>query len=118
MAHCKPGFPLITGPGMMSIPTNTTSSTTSTAHQQELELARRRAAELARENEELRRRLLAMERAKLQEEQVLKARISELQGDRLALQASLRSQQQVAASMTGGTASGSPRSSRQSSTRR
>ncbi|KAF4523469.1 hypothetical protein B566_EDAN014989 [Ephemera danica] len=104
------------GSSLVPVPSSAMSSgTMSTAHQQEVELARRRAAELARENEELRRRLLALERAKLQEEQVLKARISELQGDRLALQASLRSQQQAAASVV---ASGSPRSSRQSSTRR
>lgn len=108
---------MFSGPGLIPASLSNVPSNNAGA-MLEVELARRRAAELARENEELRRRLLALERSKVHEEQTLKARINELQGDRLALQATLRQQQMAQQAAIAAVNPPSPRSSRQSSTRR
>ncbi|XP_065343901.1 bridge-like lipid transfer protein family member 3B isoform X3 [Cloeon dipterum] len=65
-------------------------SVSPTSSQFEVEVARRKAAELTRENEELRRRLLAAERLFTEEKQRLGAKIDELHGERMALEVSLR----------------------------
>jgi len=59
----------------------------------EVEAARRQVSELSRENEELRRRLLASEKLHAEEKARLGGKIDELHGERMALEVSVRKMQ-------------------------
>lgn len=65
----------------------------------EVESARRQVTELSRENEELRRRLLATERLHSEDKGKLNAKIDELHGERMALEVSIRKMQLTQAAM-------------------
>ncbi|XP_059481044.1 bridge-like lipid transfer protein family member 3B isoform X3 [Neocloeon triangulifer] len=93
---------------------NSGSSTSPTSTQFEVEVARKKASEMTRENEELRRRLLAAERLHAEEKMKLSSKIDELQGERMALEVSLRKMQLTQAATQSSNQSATPASAKAS----